>query len=202
MRNTAIIFLWTFLWLFIFGLGSQAQDPPPNDANSSSLGGSATAASKMSDIPVNYYTGIPSISIPLYNYAHHNGLNLGISLQYADAGGVKVEEIPTQAGLGWYLQAGGVITRTVRGLPDDISANGYMYAAATPADFRPNGYKYYHDSLDAQQDVFQYDINGRTGKFYIGKNKQIVTVPLSKLRIAYTTSGGINTPIVAFTVIF
>lgn len=197
MRNR-ISRLPAFLFLMMAGIGSYAQDPPPNDANSNALTATATAASKMANTPINYYTGVPGISIPLYNYSHHNGLNLNVSLDYIGAGGIKVNEMATPSGIGWYLNAGGVVTRTVRGMPDDIPSKGFMYTGAIPADFRPNGYNYYHDSLDAEQDVFQFNFNGRSGTFFIGKNKQIVLVSLSKLRIGYTTTGGNNTPIASF----
>ncbi len=200
MRKNIICLLITFF--FAFSLNDlQAQDPPPNDANATIPSGVAGAANKMASVPINYYTGIPTISIPLFSYSQQNGLNMNIALTYSGAGGVKVNELPSSAGLGWFLNAGGVISRTVRGMPDDIPTNGFMYSAAIPSDFRANGTKYYHDSLDAEQDVFQYDVNGLSGKFYIGKNKQIVAVPLSKLRIGYTTTGGNNTPINSFYII-
>ncbi len=81
---------------------------------------SPTAASlgKFGDIPVNLYTGTPNIEIPLYT-VHGRTLQLPITLRY-HASGIKVEEIAGWVGLGWALDAGGVITRTVKGLPDDI----------------------------------------------------------------------------------
>jgi hypothetical protein len=68
---------------------------------------------------------------------------------------------------------------------------GYLYASAIPADWRSNGGKYYFDSLDTQQDIFQFNFPGHAGKFYIGKNGQIATVPLSKVKIvpAYQSAG-------------
>ncbi len=71
-----------------------------------------------------------------------------------------------------------------------------MYAPALPVNYRNNASKYYYDSLDAEQDVFQFNVNGRSGKFYVGKNKQVVVVPLSKLRIGYTAAA--NSPITSF----
>src|SRR6185312_614202 len=89
--------------LLLFNINSFAQDPPPNDANSTFFSGISGAASRLASTPVNYYTGIPNISIPLYNYSHHNGIGLNVSLDYIGAGGVKVNEIPSTSGLGWYL---------------------------------------------------------------------------------------------------
>jgi hypothetical protein len=34
-------------------------------------------------------------------------------------GGIKVEEVASSVGLGWAFNNGGVITRNVRGMPDD-----------------------------------------------------------------------------------
>ncbi len=160
-----------------------AQDAP-NLSNASLLSPTTQAAAKLSSVPVNLFTGVPGISVPVYNYNNH-GLNLSISLGY-NAGGIQVPESPTTVGLGWYLNSGGVITRTVRGMPDDLVQKGYINAAAIPSDFRSNGDKYYYDSLDAQQDVFQFNFNGRGGKFFIGKNRQIALIPQSKLKIQYT----------------
>jgi hypothetical protein len=67
---------------------------------------------KYNDIPVSYYTGIPDISIPIFN-AKGRILEAPITLSY-HAGGNRVEEIPKWVGLGWNMIAGGVIARTVK----------------------------------------------------------------------------------------
>lgn len=69
--------------------------------------------------PVGYYTGVPSISIPLYNLKLRD-FELPISLSY-HAGGIKVEESGSNVGLGWSLSAGGTITRAIKDIPDDAS---------------------------------------------------------------------------------
>jgi hypothetical protein len=151
---------------------------------SSPMTGIANASSKTEAVPVNLYTGAPGISIPLYNYSHQSGLNLNMTLDYS-SGGIRVNETPTPAGLGWSVNVGGAIVRTIRGLPDDYPRTGFMHSGAIPPSYHSSARKYYVDSLDSQQDVFQFSINGRSGKFYIGKNKQIVIAPLSKIRIGY-----------------
>lgn len=77
---------------------------------------------KYGEFPVNLNTGIPSINIPLYQMSAKE-INCPISISY-HAGGFKVKEISSSVGLGWTLQAGGVITRKVNYIPDDNS-NGY-----------------------------------------------------------------------------
>lgn len=54
--------------------------------------------------------------IPLYNIKAGN-YTLPISISY-HASGIKTDDVATCVGLGWVLNAGGAITRTVRGLPD------------------------------------------------------------------------------------
>ncbi|MBI4646152.1 MAG: hypothetical protein HY738_06010 [Bacteroidia bacterium] len=82
---------------------------------------SPTAASlgRYADIQVNLYTGKPNITIPIWEI-NENDIRLPIYLTYL-ADGIKVEEIASWIGFGWSLNAGGVITRSVRGNPDDNS---------------------------------------------------------------------------------
>lgn len=120
---------------------------------------------------------------------------MGVSIDYA-GGGVGVSESPSLVGLGWYLNSGGIITRTVRGMPDDMSTYGYLYSAAIPSDWRNDANKYYHDSLDTQQDVFQFNFSGHAGKFMFGKNGQIIIIPDAKIKIIpsfFTPSGNTAT---------
>lgn len=69
--------------------------------------------------PVGYYTGIPQISIPIHTIQLKD-FTLPISLDY-HAGGIKVEETASNVGLGWNLNAGGVITRSIKDRADDTS---------------------------------------------------------------------------------
>jgi hypothetical protein len=154
-----------------------AQAPPSS--------GGGMAASRGEAVQVNNFTGIPSIGIPLFSYSGPNGLNFNAGLNYF-AGGIKVNESPSAAGLGWNIEAGGVIARTVRGIPDDIVGNGFLYNAALPTDTRPKTKRIVNRAEDAEMDIFQFNFAGRSGKFYIGKDTQCYMVPLSKMRINFT----------------
>ena len=90
----------------------------PPSPNVASLG-------KYGDIPVSLYTGIPSISIPLYDIKNGD-LNLPVSISY-HSGGVKVEEVASPVGLGWTLNATGIMGRNIRGLQDE---SNYWYPIA------------------------------------------------------------------------
>jgi len=78
-----------------------------------------SALAKYVDRPVSYYTGIPEIKVPLWSINLKN-YSLPVELNY-HGGGVKVEEEASSVGLSWSLSAGGVITRSVKDLPDDYN---------------------------------------------------------------------------------
>lgn len=86
---------------------------------------SPTAAEfgKYGDIPVGNYTGVPSISIPLHT-VKSGTLELPISISY-HASGVQVQAEASWVGLGWSLNAGGVITRQTNGIDDLQVTTGY-----------------------------------------------------------------------------
>ena len=78
--------------------------------NSSDLG-------QYGDVPVSLYTGTAEIKIPIYSI-EERGVKLDIDLQY-NSRGVRVEDVPGWVGQNWMLNAGGLITRTVRGTAYD-----------------------------------------------------------------------------------
>lgn len=158
----------------------------PNVIGSTPLSSNSASAAKDVVAGVNYFTGMPNVSIPLYSYSDKNGLSLNITAGFF-TGGIRNGEIPSIIGMGWNLNAGGVVSRTVNGLPDDIANIGFMYATQIPVDSRANANKYYYDSIDSQQDVFYFNADGISGKFVIGKNKEVVVIPDSKVKVSFTT---------------
>lgn len=77
------------------------------------------ALMKFEEVPVNNYTGIPDISIPLFSSSTlSKEINLDLILKYHS--GVGANDRASDVGLGWSLFAGGTVSRTVRGLPDEI----------------------------------------------------------------------------------
>ncbi|WP_264509586.1 hypothetical protein [Flavobacterium sp. N1719] len=78
------------------------------------------ALMKFEEVPVSNYTGVPDISFPIYSTtAKDNKLPISISIKY-HTGGILADEKAGEMGLGWSLFAGGTISRTSRGLPDEI----------------------------------------------------------------------------------
>ena len=174
----------------------------PNIANSATLPSFAAQVDKMMSNPVNLYTGVPNISIPLFSYQGNNGINTGISIDYA-GGGIQVGEYPSIVGLGWHLNFGGAITRTVRGMPDDFPDKGFLYSPEIPNDWRNDASKYYHDSIDTQQDIFQFNFQGHSGRFYLAKDGSIAIIPSSKIKIipSFSPVFGLNSRIESFRII-
>lgn len=77
--------------------------------------------------PVSYYTGQPDISIPLYT-VKSGDYEIPISLKY-DASGVRPNRQSGIVGQNWNMTGVGMITRQVRGIPDDAvtNINGISY---------------------------------------------------------------------------
>lgn len=77
------------------------------------------ALMKFEEVPVSNYNGIPDITIPLVNMPTiSKNINLSIALKYHPSG-IKADDRASDVGLGWSLFAGGTISRTVKGLPDE-----------------------------------------------------------------------------------
>jgi hypothetical protein len=119
MRN-GILFIY-FLLMYMVGsaqssyLGNYAQ-PSPNVA----------ALGKYVEYPVSYFTGVPEVGVPLYDLKDGTA-HVPISLSY-HASGIRVSEVATSVGLGWCLNAGGMISRTIRGGPDEGAYNSSTQA--------------------------------------------------------------------------
>ena len=68
------------------------------------------------------YTGAMTFSLPLYTYEDPD-FTIPISLEYS-FDGYRPGQHSGTVGYGWYLNCGGVITREVRGLPDEGDLDG------------------------------------------------------------------------------
>ena len=120
-----IFLLFSFLSLNTFGNNEISQYiPTPNSASIGTYG----------VVPVSMYTGKPEISIPLHTL-NYRGFSLPISLNY-DGSGVRVNDMPGWVGSGWSLNAGGVITRSVRGTIDEKHSKQLYLNRETLAEHR------------------------------------------------------------------
>lgn len=151
----------------------------PPSPNAASLG-------KYADAPVSFYTGLPNTTINIHEIKTQE-LSVPISLSYHH-GGIRVEEEASWVGLGWSLNAGGAITRTIRGL-DDLRAWGYPFNTfpqdfvfgAADAQAKALAYQAkasaYGFLIDTEPDIFYYNIAGTSGKFILN-TKNTFTFPV------------------------
>ncbi len=77
----------------------------------------AAQTTKASSATVDLTTGAAQYAVPIYTIKQ-NGISWGVGLQYRYTG-LRVLEEPSNIGLGWSLAATGMVSREVRGLPDD-----------------------------------------------------------------------------------
>ncbi|NML59411.1 hypothetical protein [Chryseobacterium cheonjiense] len=155
---------------------------------------------KYIDIPVSKYTGVPSIEIPLITI-EESGQSFPIILKYHSSG-IKVDEIASRVGLGWYLDIGGAkMSKQVYGYPDSAPTNtlplnfnintGNICCTAdeykalwalgysgpnllTPKDTAP---------IDLMPDIYDYSVNGKSGKFILDQDK-ILMLPKEDVKVS------------------
>lgn len=173
----------------------------------------AAALGKYGDIPVSYYTGIPSIEIPIAN-AKSGEILVPITLSY-HAGGVKLNEEAGWTGLGWTLNAGGAVSRMINDKDDltgtyfttlipemtqrtttstatmnetyDPEFNQYVIQGGGVYDWT-NGLSNF-GGFDLETDIFNYNFNGRGGKFSFTRSQQIIQERKSDLLLERIGSG-------------
>ena len=157
----------------------------------------AYSLGKYGDIPVSLYTGVPNISIPVYTLKDHDA-SVNISLSYHGSG-IKVDEIASYVGLGWSLDAGGMITRVVRGRPETLLSDGSLFPKRSDIQFYDPGshmpkadfiaknqlFEAATNQLDNEPDQFYFNFMGRSGKFVFDKEGQAVLENKEGLEISW-----------------
>jgi uncharacterized protein YjhX (UPF0386 family) len=153
----------------------------------------AASLGKYGNYPVNLSTGVPTISIPLYQ-VKGKSLELPISLSY-HASGIRVDQEATSVGLGWSLMAGGVITRTIRDQVDEQGANGFLVTGSSLPDYNSitnlQGAGTIGTSTalkalfaqDKEPDYFTISANGIAGSFFANNAGSFVTEGMQPFKV-------------------
>lgn len=154
----------------------------------------ASMFQRFGNYPVDYSTGVPHISIPLYTIKVGD-FELPISIDYHNSG-IRVQDIATPVGLGWMLNVGGCINRTIMGEDDMDTYSFYNFDFFSRADIFykiENGFFRFSSFWDAvasgngsdtQVDRYSYNFCGNSGVFrYNLKSKQYQSIPYSDIRI-------------------
>lgn len=137
--------------------------PVPASPNSSALG-------KFGSYEVSHYTGLPEISIPIFE-VKSGALSIPITLSY-HASGIRVLDVATWVGLGWSLSTGGQISRQTRGEPDELGyfthpliENPEICGPSANWDYVRNAAT---EVIDTQPDIFSYTFGSKNGNFILG----------------------------------
>ena len=133
-------------------------------------------------MPANYNNGTLDVQVPIYQFTYA-GFTLPVGLSY-NTSGIKVDDEPTIAGLGWRLNAGGSIVRVVRGTypdgygcafcPGMVAATDYW----SQTDFDDKIEKWY----DTEPDVYYFSTPTCSGMFVMD-GTSIVQIPYQNLSI-------------------
>jgi len=176
----------------------------------------AAEFAKYADSPVSYYSGTPNISIPLYEI-DADGFKLPIDLSYHGSG-IRVDQEATWVGLGWSLNVGSRISRTVKSVDDfmmygiDMNykdcLNGYYDAPDIGSNIDNHydqrmepGLSCYYSGVfgdivnylkyDPEPDIFYYNLPNMSGKFILDKSRGAVLFDKShNLKIKVLKSSG------------
>ena len=189
MKNKRIYLLFAVTSLFLFeGIGSFAQTVGTSDftyrcgetIEESVLPATPQAASVSGyfSTEFSYSTGSAQIDIPIYTLAGHE-LSIPIGLRYSGGSGIKLDEVAGVAGLGWTLEAGGCVSRTVCDMPDEFSSldithsmpGGTLLSNLTGDVNNTSTLSYLtsvcRHKVDSRLDRYSYNVCGLSGSFVI-----------------------------------
>jgi RHS repeat-associated protein len=152
-------------------VAAQVQNPAVSAA--------AFAYGKYADIPVNHHSGTGSVSVPIHTISD-GPLSLPVYLQYHTAGNL-VGTPASDVGLGWNLNTGGMISRTIRDRADDHDKGYYHRGDEIRMPYSDLNHPSY--DLDSEPDIFTYSIAGQNGKFFFDANQVVQMIPKSDIKI-------------------
>ena len=194
MRRIVFILLISIISVYMKGQYSDDPYGNRNIPNITPISPNAASLGIFGAVPVGHYTGLPDISIPIYEI-DLDGKKIPIKLSY-HASGIRVSQEASSVGLGWALNAGGCIVREIRGCDDfsTSSPRGYYYDTEFPTWDANNNidkgkyaaeyhlYKSFLDNdSDSEPDLFHFNFASFSGTmFFNKKNDQENTATKAK----------------------
>ncbi|MDN3588035.1 DUF5977 domain-containing protein [Pedobacter aquatilis] len=140
--------------------------------------------------------GQPNISIPIYTI-QSGSLSLPISISY-NSQGRKISDLTGPVGIGWSLNCGGVIARTVYGKPEGSKPFPETIPLAQNLNNQSNfdflAATYYDNSntvgsYDTEFDVYTFQSGSKSGKFvYSSDGLDVHFFPFSTVKVQRTNS--------------
>ncbi|MEA4918881.1 hypothetical protein [Proteiniphilum sp.] len=174
------------------------------------------AFQKYAYYPVSPSTGTTNIQIPVFT-VKQGELTHDISFDY-HTGGIKVNDASTPVGLGWLLNAGGIISRSQQGAREDednmngylikknsIPTQSYLNTIRSSSEYSQERKDFFYfcknivgtqnqtlrgPGIDLEPDLFSYNFQGRSGVFYFSNSGKIVTENIEALKINYMPNNG------------
>lgn len=144
-------------------------------------------------IPVSHFTGVPDISIPLFN-VNSGKYTLPVSMSYHLAS-VKPDSQYGSLGLGWNLIAGGYISRTVNCIYDEkrfedgtqVGFYGHAYEldSITTASYIEKVNRDYSTNVDLSADEFTFSFCGYSGSFYYSGHGEWTVISDANIKIEF-----------------
>ncbi len=161
-------------------------------------------------VQVNHLTGAPSVSLPLWQVSSQD-VSYPVVLSY-QTNGIPAGAGPGQVGMGWQISSGGMISRVVRGLPDDLNEparKGWLHgSAANVQAFSPVADENYANAsdensdynalaafggfdntstiYDTEPDIFYLNVPGLGGKIIFDATGKPATIPYMDVDIRVT----------------
>ncbi|MDR6338953.1 hypothetical protein HNQ91_002004 [Filimonas zeae] len=178
----SVIKICTFLMILFLQLSANSQESHLSNIISPSP--TSYQFARHGNLPISYASGAMSYTLPLYTIKLGQ-LQMPLSLNYY-SNGIKMDDNYNGIGMNWSLQAGGAISRVIRGLPDEQGTfwNREKILGTTgnniniPYAASPKKY-----GVDTQKDWFMFNFNGYSGTFYLDENNQPQAVSDSKVHI-------------------
>lgn len=144
----------------------------------------AVSLGKYGEMPVNLYTGQVANDFKLYEFIEGD-IKLPITLRH-NYSGCKVLEHASWVGLGFSLDAGGVITRVVKGRPDEFPWGVLNTSIDDLTRDKQKANNVAAGFDDTEPDVFYFNFFGQAGEFYLDKENNEIkakTIVKSNLKI-------------------
>lgn len=155
----------------------------------------AYALGNYGNVPVGMVTGAPNIEVPLLAFKNRN-ITVPINIFYG-SNGIRIDDIASKVGLGWNINAGGVITRTANDVADEKAATSQL----APPDndliggtFSAAAINYIYEignnsAVDSEVDIFSFNFNGISGKFVLDRNGNPLKVENQTVKIDKIQNG-------------
>lgn len=148
----------------------------------------ASSMEKCQSYPMDYCTGIPNITIPLYEIVAGE-VTIPITLSY-HASGLKPKERSGLAGTGWTLSLEPSVMREIKGIADNTQYGWFENRFQAPPSDEKSQLQYYADRVDnkhdTQPDRFVYKLphSGGSG-YFVGISHTLSTIPRTNDRVYF-----------------